>query len=44
MADNSNLGYAVEKSMSQCYNLLSVLCGLWKDILPSSVYCKFIGK
>lgn len=44
MAVNSNLGYSVEKSMSQCYDLLSILSDLWKDILPSTVYCKFIGK
>jgi len=44
MAVNSNLGYSVEKSMSQCYELLSILSGLWRDILPSTVYCKFIGK
>lgn len=44
MAVNSNLGYSVEKSMSQCYDLLSILSGLWRDILPSTVYCKFIGK
>lgn len=43
MAVNSNLGYSVEKSMSQCYDLLSILSGLWRDILPSTVYCKFIG-
>lgn len=44
MAVNSNLGYSVEKSMSQCYNLLSVLSSLWRDILPSTVYCKFMGE
>lgn len=44
MAVDENFGYAVEKSVSQCYNLLSVLCGLWKDILLTSVYCKFMGK
>lgn len=44
MATNSNLGYSVEKSMSQCYNHLSILSGLWKNILPSTVYCKFMGK
>jgi len=44
MAINSNLGYAVEKSVSQCYDLLAILSSLWKDILPSTVYCKFIGK
>ncbi|XP_025192205.1 centromere/kinetochore protein zw10 homolog [Melanaphis sacchari] len=43
MAVNSNLGYSVEKSMSQCHDLLSILSGLWRDILPSTVYCKFIG-
>lgn len=44
MAVNANLGYSVEKSMSQCYDLLSILSDLWRDILPSTVYCKFIGK
>lgn len=44
MAVNSNLGYSVEKSISQCYHLLSILSSLWRDILPSTVYCKFIGK
>jgi hypothetical protein len=44
MAVNSNLGYSVEKSISQCFNLLSILSSLWKDILTSTVYCKFIGK
>lgn len=44
MAANSNLGYSVEKTMSQCYDHLSILSSLWKDILPSTVYCKFIGK
>ncbi|CAI6360807.1 unnamed protein product [Macrosiphum euphorbiae] len=43
MAVNANLGYSVEKSMSQCYDLLSILSDLWRDILPSTVYCKFIG-
>ncbi|VVC39253.1 Hypothetical protein CINCED_3A022987 [Cinara cedri] len=43
MAVNSNLGYSFEKSISQCYNILSILSTLWKDILPSSIYCKFIG-
>lgn len=43
MAVNSNLGYSVEKSISQCFNLLSVLSNLWRDILPSTVYNKFIG-
>lgn len=44
MAVDPNLGYSVEKSISQCYNILSTVCNLWKDILPSTVYCKFIGK
>lgn len=44
MAVNSNLGYSVEKSVSQCYNNLSTLSALWKDILPPTVYCKFMGK
>ncbi|XP_050436177.1 centromere/kinetochore protein zw10 homolog [Adelges cooleyi] len=43
MAVNSNLGYSVEKSIGECYNHLSVLSGLWKNILPSTVYCKFMG-
>jgi len=43
MAVNSNLGYSVEKSISQCFNLLSRLSNLWRDILPSTVYNKFIG-
>jgi len=43
MAVNSNLGYAVEKSISQCCNLLMILSDLWKDILPSTVYNKFMG-
>lgn len=43
MAVNSNLTYSVEKTMLQCYDLLLVLSNLWKDILPSTVYNKFIG-
>jgi len=43
MAVNSNLGYAVEKNISQCCNLLMILSDLWKDILPSTVYNKFMG-
>lgn len=44
MAVNSNLSFSVEKNVSQCYNNLSTLSSLWKVILPSNVYCKFMGK
>ncbi|XP_050537251.1 centromere/kinetochore protein zw10 homolog isoform X2 [Daktulosphaira vitifoliae] len=43
MAVNTNLSYSVEKSVGDCYNILLLLSSLWKNILPSTVYCKFMG-
>lgn len=43
MSVNPYHTYDVEESLSDCYKNLSTVSSLWKDILPSTVYCKFIG-